>query len=76
MDQMNEAEREHKARLDAAVAALQESSRILNGVIFSGSYDAIESAYAALRVAKIRFSSAWADYREVTRTSHSPGNAV
>jgi hypothetical protein len=51
-------------RLDAAKDLLALSSAHLSNVIFSGPDDAIESAYAAIRLARMRFLAALADYRE------------
>lgn len=56
---------EHKLRLDAAITALDESSRRLMESVFSGPDEAIESAYTSLRVAKVRFSSARAICRDL-----------
>ena len=61
---------EHKAQLDATAIALEESSRLLTKLIFSGSDDVIESAYAALRVAKVRFSAVRADCRDMCQMSY------
>jgi len=55
---------EHRARLDVAVAELEASSGLLLKSVFSGSDDAIEGAWAALRMAKVRLSSARAICRD------------
>jgi hypothetical protein len=52
-------------RLDAAINALTLSSELLKDVIFSGSEEAIQSAYASLRLARMRFLEARADCREM-----------
>lgn len=67
MDHLCDEQCECKVRLDAAIDLLALSSARLKGVIFSGSGDAIESAYVALRVARMRFLIARAEYREVSR---------
>lgn len=56
-----------KARMDAAMVALTLSSAHLKRVIFSGSDNSIESAHEALRVARVGFLSAVADYWRVCR---------
>ena len=46
---------ESSARMEAAIAAVEESSRILEESILSGCYEAIESATIALKFARVRF---------------------
>lgn len=58
---------EHRVRLDAAVAHLEASTALLMKSVFSGSDDAIELAYSAVRVAKVKFTSARATCREQCR---------
>jgi hypothetical protein len=58
---------EHRVRLDAAVAQLEASTALLMKSAFSGSDDAIELAYSALRVAKVKLTSARAICREQCR---------
>ncbi|HEY4086507.1 MAG TPA: hypothetical protein VGM43_11250 [Bryobacteraceae bacterium] len=55
---------EHRVRLDAAVAQLEATTAQLMKTVFSGSDDSIELAYSALRVAKVKFTSARATCRE------------
>lgn len=55
---------EHRVRLDAVAAQLEASAALLMKSAFSGSDDAIELAYAALRVAKVKLTSARAVCRE------------
>jgi hypothetical protein len=55
---------EHRVRLDAAVAQLEASTAQLMKSVFSGSDDSVELAYSALRVAKVKFTSARATCRE------------
>lgn len=59
---------EHRVRLDAAVAQLEASTAQLMKSVFSGSDDSIELAYSALRVAKVKFTSARAICREQCQT--------
>jgi len=73
MDHVRHVTREHKIRLDSAALALEDSSRRLMDSVLFGSEEAIESAYAALRFAKLRFSSELAIHRENrVRAQHSP----
>jgi len=58
---------EYRVRLDAAVAQLEASTAQLMKSVFSGSDDSIELAYSALRVAKVKFTSARATCREQCR---------
>jgi len=57
---------ECQTRLEAATDVLHLTSARLKTVIFSGREDAIEDADTALRVARVRFLAARAEYREVT----------
>ena len=56
---------ECEIRLEAAMAALAMSSARLKNVIFSGPDDAVESAFAGLRMARMRFLAVRAEYREI-----------
>lgn len=58
---------ECKVRLDAAIDLVTLSSARLKDVIFSGPGEAIDSAFANLRFARVRFLLARADYREITQ---------
>lgn len=63
---------EDKIRLDAAVAALEESSRRLMASLTSDSGDGIETAYARFQLAKAQFSLARAicrDYQLANNTA-------
>ena len=64
MSHVCDANCEHRVRLDAAVAELESSSGLLLKSVFSGSDDAVEAAWAALRMAKVKFSSARAICRD------------
>jgi hypothetical protein len=55
---------ESDIRMEAAIAALVMSSARLKDVIFSGPEEAVESAFAALRLARVRFLAVRADYRD------------
>lgn len=55
---------EDKIRLDAAVSALEESSKRLMESFTSGSGDAVESAFVSFQLAKARFSLARAICRD------------
>ncbi|HVW07146.1 MAG TPA: hypothetical protein VHC90_01110 [Bryobacteraceae bacterium] len=59
---------ENRVRLDAAVAQLEASTALLMKSVFSGTDDSIEVAYSALRVAKVKFTSARATCREQCRS--------
>jgi len=58
-----------KMRLDAAALALEDSSRRLMDSVLLGSDDAIDSAYAALRFAKIRFARELAVHRDICQST-------
>lgn len=55
---------ECKIRLNAAIDLMALSSARLKGVIFTGPEEAVESALAGLRFARMRFLEARADSRE------------
>ncbi len=57
---------ECEIRLEAAIAALAMSSARLKNVIFSGPDEAVESAFAGLRMARMRFLAVRAEYREIS----------
>jgi hypothetical protein len=59
---------ECQIRLDVAIDLLALSSARLKEVVFSGPNEAVESAYAALRLARMRFLEAQADWREANFT--------
>jgi hypothetical protein len=59
---------ECKIQLDVAMDILALTSALLKDVIFSGPDNAIESAYASLRAARIRFFSARAAYRNICQS--------
>jgi hypothetical protein len=65
MDHFTNPADECEIRLEAAIAALTMSSARLKNVILSGPEDAVESAFAALRMARMRFLAVRADYREL-----------
>jgi hypothetical protein len=65
-DQIYDENCECKVRLDAALDVLALSSARLKSVIFSGSEEAIDSAYTELRVARMRFLAARAVYQEMS----------
>jgi hypothetical protein len=65
MDRVPNLTEEYEIRLEAAIAALTMSSMRLKNVILSGPDDAIESAFAGLRMARMRFLMVRADYREL-----------
>lgn len=50
--------------LDAAVVALNESSRALRGSILCASDDLIEKRFAELKIAWAKVNGALADYRD------------
>ena len=56
---------ECRIRFDAAIGLLTLSSARLKAVVFSGPAEAIESAYTDLRLARMRFLEAQADWREL-----------
>jgi hypothetical protein len=56
---------EHKIRLDAALDALTLSSSRLKDVIFVGPDEAVDAAFASLRLARFRFLEARADCQEI-----------
>jgi hypothetical protein len=60
---------ECRIRYDAAVDLLTHSSARLKEVVLSGPDEAIQSAYAALRFARMRFLEARADWRELSHDS-------
>jgi hypothetical protein len=63
MDHFGDVTRRNKIRLDSAALALEDSSRRLMDSVLFGSEDTIESAYAALRFAKLRFACELAIHR-------------
>jgi len=56
---------ECRIRFDAAIGLLTLSSARMKDVIFSGPDEAVESAHTALRLARMRFLEAQADWREL-----------
>jgi hypothetical protein len=64
MDHVTDERRECELRIEAAVDLLESSSAKLMKVLFSGPREAIESAYADLRFARVRFMVATEEYRE------------
>jgi hypothetical protein len=50
--------------LNAAVIELETATALLVESAFSSSDEAVEAAYSALRMAKVRFTSARAGFRE------------
>jgi hypothetical protein len=58
---------ECKVRLEVATDLLALSSARLREVVFSGPNEAVESAYAALRLARMRLLEAQADWRELNQ---------
>lgn len=56
---------ECRIRYEAAMDLIALSSARLKDVSFSGPDDAIESAYIALRIARMRFLEASADLRDL-----------
>jgi len=62
---------ECKIRLDAAIDVLSLSSARLKDVIFSGPEETVEAAYWALRIARLKFLVARAEYRDVMGRSRS-----
>src|SRR5579863_2700740 len=71
INNISDEDAESRIRLDAAIALLSLSSARLKNVIYSGPEEAVEAAYAALRVARVRFLAARADYREERLRTHS-----
>jgi hypothetical protein len=65
MDHTTNPANECEIRLEAAIAALTMSSARLKNVIFCGPDDAIDSAFAGLRMARMRFLAVRAEYREL-----------
>jgi hypothetical protein len=59
---------ECQIRLDVAMDLLALSSARLEEVVFSGPKEAVEFANAALRLARMRFLEAEADWREINVT--------
>lgn len=57
-------DREDKARLDAAIAALEASSALLLNTVRSESDEAFEDAWSRLRMARVRFTAARAILRD------------
>ena len=60
---------ECRIRYDAAVDLLTHSSARLKDVVLSGRDEAVQAAYAALRLAKMRFLEARADWQELSHDS-------
>ena len=67
MDQAQNSTDECELRLEAAIAALTMSSARLKDVIFAGPEEAVDSAFASLRMARMRFLAVRAEYREVCK---------
>jgi len=65
MQHSNEERRECELRLEAARDMVEMSSALFSKVAFGDVSEAIESAYAELRLARVRFLTASAAYREV-----------
>jgi hypothetical protein len=57
-------EGEDKARLDAAIAALEATSALLLNTVRSESDEAFEVAWSRLRMARVRFTAARAILRD------------
>jgi hypothetical protein len=55
---------EYRIELDAATAALNESSRLLSASILAGSTDLIESQFASVKTAWVKVSASFAAYRD------------
>lgn len=66
-------EGEDKARLDAAIAALEASSALLLNTVRSESEEAFEIAWSHLRMARVRFTAARAILRDRCRVRPSQG---
>jgi hypothetical protein len=61
-----------RIKLDAAMAALDESSRLLSAFAFSGPAVQIEACFAHLQAAKSRLFEAIDNYRAHLRDSSRP----
>jgi hypothetical protein len=60
-----------KIKLDAAMAAIQESSRLLSASVFSGPDEQIEKCFASFRIAKTALFEA-IDYYKSHLTNSPP----
>jgi hypothetical protein len=55
---------EYQIDLDAAIEALNESSRLLSASIFAGSDELIQTQFAAVKVSWIKVSAMFAAWRD------------
>ena len=65
IDETIDEQRECEFRLEVARDMLELSTELFNRVTFVGPREALESAYADLRFARVRFLAATAEYREI-----------